>query len=153
MKFWEMVTNVAETKRASRVFLSVTGKVREAVLEMDSNNLNDIESMTKLYIKFDGLFKVDANLAALRAYDELEKYSRVSEINMAYYQNEFDWLVQQLKEHKINFSDPVFHSKMQEKTENFKTDHLKQNFLTHANALRISFALSKIDWEIIITIN
>ena len=41
MKIWEMITKVAEAKRAHIIFLSLTWKPSEAVLEMDPENLND----------------------------------------------------------------------------------------------------------------
>ena len=67
MKFWEIATSLERTKRAPTVFLSLTGKAHEAILEMDHVIFNQDDSMTALYVKPDNLFRVDANLAALMA--------------------------------------------------------------------------------------
>ena len=107
MRFWEMATAVPAKKRAATVFLSLTGKAREVILEMDPDELEKDDGMTKLYDKLDQLFKVDANQAALRAYERFEKYVRPEDSSIADFQIEFDRLVQQLKEHKITLPDPV----------------------------------------------
>ena len=54
MKFWEIASNIAAKKRASVVFLTLAGKAREAVLEMDPDELNCDEGLEKLYEKLDG---------------------------------------------------------------------------------------------------
>ena len=69
MKLWEMATSVEKKKRAPTVFLSLTGKAREAVLEMDLEKLDAEEGMKALYEKLDSLFKTDKNRAALMAYE------------------------------------------------------------------------------------
>ena len=107
MRFWEMATNVVAKKRAPTVFLTLSGKAREAVLEMDPEELNDDEGLTKLYLKLDKLFKVDADQAALQVYEKFEKYSRPGSLSMADYRIEFDRMVQQLKQHKIELPEPV----------------------------------------------
>ncbi len=107
MLFWEMATNVEENKRAPTVFLSLTGKAREAVLEMDPNELNAKEGMKKLYAKLDKLFKIDSNLAALMAYEAFEKYVRSEETSATDYLIEIDRLVAKLKDHKIILPEPV----------------------------------------------
>ena len=40
MKFWELATSVTVKKRAAVVFLTLTGKAREAILEMDVAELD-----------------------------------------------------------------------------------------------------------------
>ena len=47
------------------MFLTLSGKAREAVLEMDTDDLSSDDGMTKLYEKLDSLFKVDKDQAAL----------------------------------------------------------------------------------------
>ena len=107
MSIWEMATNVVLKKRAPTVFLALTGKAREAVLEMDSSLLHADDGMAKLFEKLDSLFKVDEDQAALNAYEKFEKYTRPSDTSMADYRIEFDRLVQQLKSYKIELPEPV----------------------------------------------
>ena len=58
LKIWQIATSVSVQKQASTVFLGLTGKAREAVLEMELEELGaaDGSGMTKLLTKLDGLF-------------------------------------------------------------------------------------------------
>ena len=71
IKIWELVTLLDKTKRAPMVFLSLEGKAREAVLELDAAVLNSEDGMKKLYEKPDTLFLEDENQSAFRAYKTL----------------------------------------------------------------------------------
>ena len=97
MRFWEMATPVAKPKRAPTVFLSLVGKAREAVLEMDPDQLNTDTGMDLLYAKLDSLYLVDSNQAALETYGKFEKYLRPSTVSMLDFQVEFDRMVVNLK--------------------------------------------------------
>ena len=72
MKFWEQATNVLPKKRAATVFLTLQGKAREAILEIDPDSMNTDTGLTVLYDKLDELFKVDEDQAALAAYEKFE---------------------------------------------------------------------------------
>ena len=56
MQIWEMATCVEKVKRALIMFLSLEGKAREAVLELDIAVLNSKDGMEKVYEKLDTLF-------------------------------------------------------------------------------------------------
>ena len=107
MSIWQVATNVPAKKQAPTVFLSLTGKASEAVLEMDVSELNADDGMTKLYAKLDSLFAMDKDQAALNAYERFEQYIRPTEVSMADYKVEFDRMVEQLKNHKIELPEPV----------------------------------------------
>ena len=79
MKIWELVTSLDKTKRALMVFLSLEGKAREAVLELDTAVLNSEDGMKKLYEKLDTLFLEDINQSAFRACKIFENYQRLPE--------------------------------------------------------------------------
>ena len=107
MTLWQMATNVVAKKQAPTVFLSLTGKAREAVLEMNIELLNQDDGMTKLYEKLDSLFATDKDQAALHTYEKFEKFTRPSDMNMSDFRIEFDRLVQQLKGYAIELPEPV----------------------------------------------
>ena len=69
MVLWEMATNVEKKKMAPTVFLTLTGKAREAVLEMEAATLNQNDGLEKLFTKLDELFKEDKTQTALICYD------------------------------------------------------------------------------------
>ena len=64
MQIWEMATCVEKAKRAFIMFLSLEGKAREAVLELDIAALNSEDGMEKVYEKVDTLFLEDINQSA-----------------------------------------------------------------------------------------
>ena len=71
MQIWELATSLDKTKRALIVLLSLEGKAREAVWELDTAVLNSEDGMKKLYEKLDTLFLEDINQSAFRAYETL----------------------------------------------------------------------------------
>ena len=107
MIFWEHTTNVDIKKHTATVFLTLTGKVREAILEMSPTDLNEEDELSKLYSKLDELFKEDENKAALETYNKFKRYSRPSEVTIVVYLIEFDRMTAQLKLHKIILPEPV----------------------------------------------
>ena len=107
MVFWEHTTNVDKKKRAATVFLTLTGKAWEAILEMSPIDLNEEDGLSKLYSKLDELFKENKNKAALETYDKFGRYSRPSEMTIVDYLIEFDRMTAQLKLHKIILPEPV----------------------------------------------
>ena len=76
MQIWELATSLDKTKRALIVFLSLEGKAREAVLELDTEVLNSEDGMKNLFEKLDTLFLEDINQSAFRAYETFESYRR-----------------------------------------------------------------------------
>ena len=107
MVLWQMATNVEKKKMAPTVFLTLTGKAREAVLEMEAAQLNEDDGLTKLFTKLDELFKEDKAQAALICYDKFERYSRPSEMSITDYLIEFERMTAQLKDHDILLPEPV----------------------------------------------
>ena len=76
MQIWEMVTCVEKVKRALIVFLSLEGKAREAVLELDIEVLNSEDGMEKVYEKLDTLFLGDINQSPFLTYKIFKRYWR-----------------------------------------------------------------------------
>ena len=124
MVFWEYATNVDKKKHAATVFLTLTGKAREAILEMSLTDLNVENGLSKLCSKLDKLFKEDKNKAALETYDKFERYSRPSEMTIADYLIEFDRMTAQLKLHKIILPEPVLAYRVL-RSANLTDDHEK----------------------------
>ena len=107
MDIWEMTTAIEKKKRAPTVFLMLTGTAREAILEIDTLELNTDDGLAKFYLKLDEFFKEDSNQAALVAYDNFEKYIRPPDMSITDYLNEFDRMTAKLKVYKITLPEPV----------------------------------------------
>ena len=96
-----------EKKRAPTVFLTLTGTARDAILEMDTSELNADDGLTKLYLMLDDLFKEVSNQAALVAHDNFEKYTRPTDMSITVYLNKFERMTAKLKVYKIILPEPV----------------------------------------------
>ena len=107
IKIWELVTSLDKTKRALLVFLSLEGKARKAVLELDTVVLNSVDGMKNLYEKLDTLFLEDVNQSAFRAYETFENYLRLPGTSLEDFLIEFGRLVAKLKDFNILLPEPV----------------------------------------------
>ena len=76
MQIWMMATSLDKPEWAPIVFLSLEGKVREAILELDTAVLNSEDGMKNLYKKLDTLFLEDINQSAFWSYETFEGYRR-----------------------------------------------------------------------------
>ena len=107
MKIWELVTSLDKTKRALMVILSLEGKAREAVLELDTAVLNSEDGIKKLYEKLDTLFLEDINQSAFRAYETFENYQRPPGTSLEDFLIDFGRLVAKLRDFNILLPEPV----------------------------------------------
>ena len=107
MKIWEMATNIDKKKMAPTVFLYLPEKAKEAILEMNAEDLNKDDGLTKMYVKLDTLYKEDEAQAALISYDKFERFSCPSEMTINDYLIEFERMVAQLKVYNIVLPEPV----------------------------------------------
>ena len=107
MQIWEMVMCVKKVKQALKVFLSLEGKAREAVLELDIVALYAKNGMEKVYEKLDSLFLEDK----LVRFFGLQNFRRILEttwhINIGLFFINFGWHVTKLKDFKILLPEPV----------------------------------------------
>ena len=84
---WLIATEVKKEKQAAMIFLSLTGKSREAVLELDKDEIGaaDGSGVEKIIEKLDSLWKEDENLEAFNAYERFEQLRRPHDQNMKDY--------------------------------------------------------------------
>ena len=79
MTFWEM----SPVKVSQTVFLTLKGKAREALLEIDPECLNKDVDINFLCEKLDKLFKINSNQAAHKAYGDFEIYVSSKDVFIA----------------------------------------------------------------------
>ena len=103
MQIWEMAMCVEKVKRALIVFLSLEGKAREAVLELDIAALNSEDGMKKVSEKLDALFLEDINQSTFLAYETFEGYRRQLDTSI----EELGWHVAKLKDFNILLLEPI----------------------------------------------
>ena len=102
-----MVTCVEKVKQILIVFLSLEGKARETVLELDIAALNSEDRMEKVYEKLDTLFLEDINQSAFLAYETFEGYGRQPDTSIEDFLINFSQHVPKFKDFNILLLEPV----------------------------------------------
>ena len=94
IEIWQLATEVNKEKQAAMIFLSLKGKSREAVLELDKDIIGaaDGSGVTKVIEKLDSLWKEDENLEAFSAYEKFEQFCRPKDMNIKDYIIQFERL-------------------------------------------------------------
>ena len=148
MVLWEMATSVDKKKMAPTVFLTLTGKAREAVLEMNADELNAEDGMTKLYAKLDELLKEGKTQASLICYDKFERYVRPSEMSIADYLVEFERMNEQLKTYDISLPEPVLaHRALRSANISDEYERIVKATVTELTFKGMATQLKKLCWE------
>ena len=98
MQIWDLATCVEKEKCAPIVFLSLEGKAREAVLELDIMVLNSEDRMEKVYEKLDTLFLEDINQSTFLAYKTFKGYRRQPDTSIEDFLINFGQHVAKLKD-------------------------------------------------------
>ena len=107
MQIWEMAMCVEKAKCAPIVFLSLEGKAREAVLELDIAAPNFEDGMEKVYKKLDTLFLEDINQSPFSAYKTFKGYQRQPDTSIEDFLINFGQHVTKLKDFNILLLEPV----------------------------------------------
>ena len=87
LEIWRIATDVRKERQAAMIFLSLSGKSREAVLELPKEVIGaeDGSGFDAVLAKLDTHWKVDYNLGAFNAYEKFEQYSRPADMDIKYF--------------------------------------------------------------------
>ena len=64
IEVWSMLTNLAKQKRGPALWMSLKGKAKEAIKEMDLNEIKAENGLDEMIRRLDEIFKTDDNQAA-----------------------------------------------------------------------------------------
>ena len=101
IQIWQRFTSLEKEKQALAIFLSLEGKARETVLEVEVDDLNKDDGVEKVLAKLDNLFLKDKLQLAYTSYDNFEKFRRPSDMSMADYVAEFERLYNKAKVYEM----------------------------------------------------
>ena len=107
ISIWQRFTTLSPRKQALAIFLSLTGKAREAVLELDIDTLNTDDGVDRVLEQLDKLYLKDKLQLAYQAYDNFRKFKRPSEMPIADFVIEFDRLYNRAKAYKMELPDGI----------------------------------------------
>ena len=96
-----------EEKQEAVIFLSLTGKSREAVLELTKAEIGNADDVKNVIEKLDSLWKEDDKEQAFTAYESFEQFRRTENMGVTEYLNAFDRLNNKLKVHNMQLPEGV----------------------------------------------
>ena len=102
---WEVCCKYDEAQRGPALALSLQGKAKDAVMELELAELQEKGGVEKILKTLDGLFLKDENQRMYVAMKTFEQYTRPKGTSLDNYINEFEKNHNRLKLHKIVFPD------------------------------------------------
>ena len=112
LEIWQLVTDLEKKKQALAVTLSLTGKAREAALNIKAEDLNSDEGMNTLIETLDKLFLQETIDSAYDAYKNFDGFRKPGNMNIHDYIVEFDQRYQKSVKHKMTLPDAVLAFKL-----------------------------------------
>ena len=107
IEVWQMFTDIEEKKRGPAVYLSLTGKAREAVRDIRPAELGGNNGVEKILEKLDGLFLKDSSTRAYVAFKEFHEFKRSSGENFADFIIKFEQLYGKLVKYDMDLPQVV----------------------------------------------
>ena len=107
IEVWSMLTNLAKQKRGPALWMSLKGKAKEAIKEMDLNEIKAENGLDEMIRRLDEIFKTDNNQAAYMAYKNFETFIRPQEMSFQDFVIKFEALNSQLKRYNMILPDGV----------------------------------------------
>ena len=105
LELWRLATDVAKEKQGTAVVLTLTGKARDAALELDIAEINHVNGLDAILAKLAKIYKKDSIDSAYEAFESFISFKRDSSMNISEYVNEFDKRKNKAKSHGFTLSD------------------------------------------------
>jgi hypothetical protein len=93
IKVWQKLTDIIVSKQGPAILLSLEGKARDAILELDIDEIAADGGVKKIIDKLDSIFFKDKAQTAYDAYDKFERFQRPHDMDINNYVNEFERLL------------------------------------------------------------
>ena len=94
---WQVFTEIDITKQGPTVFLTVEGKARETVLELNIKEINCADGVNNIINCLNKLYIKDKTQTAFEMYKKFEKYRRPTEMSISDFITEFESLLNKTK--------------------------------------------------------
>ena len=107
INIWQRFNTLEKRKQALAIFLSLEGKAREVVLEIDIDNLDKDDGVERILTQLDKLYLKDKLQLAYQAYDNFEKFKRPTEMPISEFVVEFERLYNKAKAYEMILPDGI----------------------------------------------
>ena len=105
LKLWRMATDLPKAKQGIAVALSLTGKARDTVVELDLDDINSDNGLDLVIAELDKIYKKDNIDTAYEAFEKFINFRREPSMNIREYTNEFDKRYNKAKSHGFTLAD------------------------------------------------
>ena len=109
---WQKFTSVEKEKQSISNFLSMHGKARELLLELEIDQLNHANGVDKVLENLDTLYLKDKLQSAYQMCDNFEKFKRPTDMTIAEFVVEFGRLYNKAKAHEMVLPDGLLAYKL-----------------------------------------
>ena len=107
LQIWQAFTTLDKKKQGPAIFLTLSGKAKEAILELEVAEISAEDGVEKIIKKLDSLYQEDKVQTAYEAYDKFEKFQRPSEMAISDFIIEFERLQCRTKHYGMTMSSPI----------------------------------------------
>ena len=107
IEIWQTFTDLEATKQGPAIFLSLEGRARDAVLELEVKQISAADGVDKIIKKLNALYMKDKTQSAYEAYDSFESFKRPNNMPIDEFINEFERLKSRTESYGTSLSSDV----------------------------------------------
>ena len=107
ISIWQTFTDIDVRKKGPAVFLTLEGKARQTVLELNVKDINCDSGVENIIKCLDKLNLKGKTQTAFETYEKFEKYRRPTEMTISDFINEFERLLNKIKQYGSNMSSDI----------------------------------------------
>ena len=107
IQIWQTFTNLPANKQGPAIFLTLEGKAREAILELDVSQISSEDGVKKVTDKLDTLYSKDKVQTAYECYDRFEKFQRSPDMTMSDFIIQFERNLSKTKSYGTTMSSDI----------------------------------------------
>ena len=112
IEIWQAFTDLAAEKQGPAVFLTLEGKAREAMLNMDIEKIKGRDGVENIVTELNKLYLKDKLEMAYETYDAFAQFRRPADMSMKDYINEFERLLSKTKKLGTTMSPDILANRL-----------------------------------------
>jgi hypothetical protein len=107
LEVWVELTSLPKRKQGPALFITLKGKAKEAISDMEIAELTDEVGFANMIAKLDNLFKKDENQEAYLAYKDFENFRRSQDMKIKDFIIKFESMYSRIKKHAMTLPEGV----------------------------------------------
>ena len=105
LKLWKLATDLPKKKQGTAVLLTLTGKARDKVLELDEAQIAADDGLDNILAELAKIYKKDSVDSAYDAFESFIKFTRDPSMNISAYNIEFEKRYNKARSHGFTLAD------------------------------------------------